>query len=101
DLLGPKFSEPLKLAASDRVAAEFSLFRDYSCLEIFRALAAGACLINLPGEAALPPRKLAALLRNQGATVVQLSAGTVARLVRDFPWAFKAVRLILYEGLFL
>jgi Holliday junction resolvase len=41
--------------------------------------------VNVAGRFFLPPRKLASILRNHGATVLRAPASVVARVASEFP----------------
>ncbi|RKH11041.1 amino acid adenylation domain-containing protein [Corallococcus sp. CA053C] len=86
-----------RLTGADRVAHVSGFSDDAACVELFGALAVGAGVVLFPGGAALPPRKAATLLRDQGVTVLFASASTLERLAREFPWALRAPRLLLCD----
>jgi amino acid adenylation domain-containing protein len=88
-------SSQLKIGESDRVAHVLSFAREIAGLEMFRTLAAGACLVALSNSMA--PRKLAALLRDLKITVWWASSSLLETLQREFPWALKHVRQVVCE----
>jgi amino acid adenylation domain-containing protein len=97
-LFGPALSTEsgqLKIRKSDRVAQMLSFAREVSGLEMFRTLAAGACLVALSKTSA--PRKVAALLRDQKITVWWASSSLLEPVAREFPWALKNVRQVVCE----
>jgi amino acid adenylation domain-containing protein len=97
-LLGPALSSDsgqLQISESDRVAQVLSLAREVASLEMFRTLAAGACLVALSNTMA--PRKLAALLRDQKITIWWAPSSLLETVQREFPWALKHVRQVVCE----
>lgn len=94
-LRGPAFGKGLDIQSSDTVALEISFFQEAACLDVFTALASGACIVEIPSEPPLPPRKFAMLLRDNAATILMTSAAVLQRLSSDFPWALKNLRLII------
>jgi len=98
-LFGPALSESgqLKISESDRVAQVLSFAREVGGLEMFRTLAAGACLVALPNPQALAPRKLASVLRDQKITIWWACSSLLETVAREFPWAFKNVRQVVCE----
>jgi len=98
-LCGPALSQnlpELEIGESDRVALACGFSQEAASIEIFRTLARGACVVTLP-HVSLPPRKLAALLRDQKVTVLWTSGVALESLAREFPWALKTVRRIFCE----
>ena len=85
-----------EIIAVDRVAQRIDFTSEVSGLELFRTLAAGACVVSLP-LTPLPPRDLAALIRDSAATVLWIQAATLEQLARKFPRALKDLRLIFCE----
>jgi len=85
-----------EIMAVDRVAQPIDFAREVSGLEVFRTLARGACVVCIPCKP-LPPRDLAALLRNHAATVLWVQASVLEQLARKFPRALKDLRLIFCE----
>ena len=83
----------LGIGSGDRVAHASTLLEDAAMLEIFGPLAAGATVVLLP--ASLPPRALAEAIREHEITVTFASAANAERLAREFPWAFRTLRLML------
>ena len=66
-------------------------------LEVFRVLAAGGCVVEVPRGGAVGPRGVAGQLREHGVTVWWAEAGMVERVGREFPWGLKSVRRIMCE----
>jgi non-ribosomal peptide synthetase component F len=97
-LVPPSFGPALNLTAADRVALVVDFAYDLPGLSLFHILGAGACVLGLPNRPALPPRKIAALLRDWEATILLAPAGCLAILARDFPWALNKLRLVLCDG---
>ncbi|MBZ5523304.1 MAG: amino acid adenylation domain-containing protein [Acidobacteriia bacterium] len=83
-------------APSERVALTWSFAQEIGSLEMFRVLARGAQLVDL-GRGLRAPRKLAALLRDQGVTEWWTTAASLESVAREFPWALKKVRQIVCE----
>lgn len=79
------------IKGDDRVALRINFSEDAGVLEIFRALAAGACIVELP-EDSLLPRKLAEVIRKNAVSVLYASGRTLEKLARDFRHALKGVR---------
>ena len=99
-LFGPALSAQsgqLKISESDRVAQVLSFAREVVGLEMFRTLAAGACIVALPNTPTLAPRKLASVLRDQKITVWWASSSLLEIVGREFPWALKNVRQVVCE----
>jgi len=80
------------ISESDRVALRLNFSHELIPLEMFSAVAAGACVVELSD---LPPRMLADLLRDQAVTVLFVSASILERLSSEFPRSLSKVRLIL------
>jgi amino acid adenylation domain-containing protein/non-ribosomal peptide synthase protein (TIGR01720 family) len=95
-LIASVSAQGTQIMAVDRVA----LLIDFACevggLEVFRTLATGACVVSIPRKP-LPPRDLAALIRDHAATVLWAQAPMLEQLARKFPRAFKDLRLIFCE----
>src|SRR5579863_4587964 len=87
----------LGLKKIERVAQACTFSRESGSVEIFRTLARGACLVSLPIHPPLPPRKLAALLRDQRVAVLWTSASALEPLGREFPWCLKNIEQIFCE----
>jgi amino acid adenylation domain-containing protein len=83
----------LAVSAADRVAHASSLLEDSALFELFAPLAAGGTVVILPPS--LPPRALADRIREHEITVVFATAAKAERLAREFPWAFRTLRLVL------
>ena len=96
-LSGVGFGGECGIEAADHVGLSLNFQQEGSCLEMFRTLAAGACVVEVGRGGALPPRKLAALLREQAVTVLWASAAVVERVAREFPWALKKLRMMICE----
>ncbi|MBZ5521196.1 MAG: non-ribosomal peptide synthase/polyketide synthase [Acidobacteriia bacterium] len=86
-----------EIAAEDRVALSLGLDQEAGTLEAFRALAVGACVVEVRRHPALAPRKLAGLLRDQGVTMWRAAAASLDRVATEFPWALKNVRRVVCE----
>jgi thioesterase domain-containing protein/acyl-coenzyme A synthetase/AMP-(fatty) acid ligase/acyl carrier protein len=97
ELSGTKFAGKLGIKESDHVAHRVRFSHDVSCMEVFRALAQGACVVNVGSRRALSPRKFASVLRDEGVTVLWTTAPVLERTAREFPWALKSVRHIVCE----
>lgn len=91
------FAPGLDLDASDRVAGHFTFSHDLNCLEVFRALSMGGCVVGISPSAFISPRKLATLLRDHSVTVLWTKAAMLERLVREFPQSLKSVRRIICD----
>ena len=89
-------AEGTEIMAVDRVAQRIDFTSELSGFEIFRTLATGACVVSLP-RTPLPPRDLAALIRDSAATVLWIQASVLEQLARKFPRALKDLRLIFCE----
>jgi amino acid adenylation domain-containing protein len=81
----------------DRLALEITFTRESGCLQVFRGLCVGACLVSVPNHQPLPPRKLAGLLRDQGITVFWSSARILERVSQEFPSSLDKLRLVVCE----
>jgi amino acid adenylation domain-containing protein/non-ribosomal peptide synthase protein (TIGR01720 family) len=86
----------LALNTDDRVANTVDPAPAETCFEIFATLASGGCLVSIPRQA-LPPRKLAELLREQRVTVLVTQSAVFSRVAAQFPMALKKVRLIIVK----
>ena len=87
----------LETGESDRVALTFTFAQEAVSLQIFRILARGACVVSLPVDPPLPPRKLANLLRDQRISILWTLKSVLERVGREFPLAWKGVRQIMCE----
>ncbi|MGZ7081712.1 MAG: amino acid adenylation domain-containing protein [Candidatus Angelobacter sp.] len=86
-----------EVSESDRVALTFTFAQEAASLQVFRTLARGACLVSLPVNPPLAPRKLASLLRDQRVSILWTSKSVLERVGRDFPLALKGVRQIVCD----
>ena len=80
----------------ERVALVWSFAPEAASVEMFRALARGAQVVEL-SDGMRAPRKLAALLRNQGVTAWWTNAARLERVAREFPWALTKIQKIMCE----
>ena len=80
----------------ERVALVWSFAPEAASVEMFRALARGAQVVEL-SDGMRAPRKLAALLRNQGVTVWWTNTARLERVAREFPWALTKIQKIMCE----
>ena len=81
----------------ERVGMSLRLDQEVGGLEVFRVLAAGGCVVEVPRGGAVGPRGVAGQLREHGVTVWWAEAGMVERVGREFPWGLKSVRRIVCE----
>ena len=81
----------------DRVGMSLRLDQEVGGLEVFRVLAGGGCVVEVPRGVAAGPRQMAGLLRDHGVTVWWAEPGMVERVGREFPWGLKSVRRIMCE----
>ena len=81
----------------ERVGMSLRLDQEVGGLEVFRVLAAGGCVVEVPRGGAVGPRQVAGQLREHGVTVWWAEAGMVERVGREFPWGLKSVRRIVCE----
>jgi amino acid adenylation domain-containing protein/non-ribosomal peptide synthase protein (TIGR01720 family) len=89
-LSGPELQQENRAhRESERVAQRLGFAREAECLEWWRTLVGGGCLVSV--DDGLPPRKLANLLREQKVTVLRAPATSIERMAREFPWALKNV----------
>jgi acyl-coenzyme A synthetase/AMP-(fatty) acid ligase/acyl carrier protein len=85
----------LQIEPSDRVGYVSTLWQQGWLAEVFAPLAAGATVVILPNASSLPPRKFAALLRDNRLTILSTHSAALRRLAKEFPWAINSVRIIL------
>jgi amino acid adenylation domain-containing protein len=96
-LCDPTFVAELSIKESDRVALALSCSQELAWLELFRVLACGACVVNVPSRPALAPRQFANLLREQKVTVLWAAGPLLERVGREFASALKGVRQIICD----
>jgi amino acid adenylation domain-containing protein/non-ribosomal peptide synthase protein (TIGR01720 family) len=87
----------LEVNESDRVALTFAFAQEAASLQMLRTIARGACLISLPVNPPLAPRKMVSLLRDQRVSILWTSKSVLERMGREFPLALKSVRRIMCE----
>ncbi|HET9282166.1 MAG TPA: amino acid adenylation domain-containing protein, partial [Candidatus Angelobacter sp.] len=95
-LSSPIFPELEAIAPADRIALSFNFWNELTSLTSFHALAAGAGVVDT-GSTPLPPRRFAALLKDKAVSVLFSSVTQVERIAREFPRAFKGVRLLVCQ----
>jgi thioesterase domain-containing protein/acyl carrier protein len=81
----------------NRVAHACTFSREVAVIEIFRTLARGDCVVDIPVQPLLAPRKLASLIQDQKVTTLWISASALEPLAREFPWTLNLVRQIFCE----
>ncbi len=86
------------VAASDRVAQLANVSFDASNFEIWGALLNGACLVGLPREAVLSPRRLGEEIRGRRISVLFLTTALFHRVAREAQTAFSPLRLLIFGG---
>jgi non-ribosomal peptide synthetase component F len=85
------------LGAEDRVAMSLGFAQESGGLEMFRALAAGGCVVEVRRQPGLAPGRVAGLLRSQGVTVWWAEPALLERVGVEFPGSLKSVRRVLCE----
>jgi amino acid adenylation domain-containing protein/non-ribosomal peptide synthase protein (TIGR01720 family) len=83
---------------SDRIAQASNASFDAATFEIWGALLNGACLVGVSREASLSPRDLAAVLREQGVTILFLTTALFNAVAREDASAFSGLRHLLFGG---
>ncbi len=91
-------SDYVRLGAGDQVAQASNASFDAATFEVWGALLNGARLVGVPREAALEPRALAALLREEEITTLFVTTALFHQLAREVPAGFAGVRHLLFGG---
>jgi amino acid adenylation domain-containing protein len=91
------YGPDLQLAPSDITALYPGQSGNVAFFDLCAVLAAGARIVCVPGRPLVPPRRLAALLRDRRVTVLFAPVSVLERLAREFPWAFETLRLIFCD----
>lgn len=88
----------IQVEASDRVAQSSNISFDISTFEIWGALLNGAQLIGITNGAVLAPQCFAEEFLVRGISVSFLATAVFQHIVREVPWAFRAMRSLLVGG---
>jgi amino acid adenylation domain-containing protein len=83
---------------TDRVAHASNISFDAATFEIWGALLNGASLIVVPIDVLLAPRRLAAMIREQGITTAFLTTSLFNQYASDLPRAFEPLRHLIVGG---
>lgn len=93
-LLPRTFASTAGILETDRIGINVRLCgEDGTLSELLRCLALGATLVDLGDRHT--PRKLAITLRNEAVTVLHPRTEELVRLVREFNWSLKTLRMIV------
>ena len=88
----------LAVGPGDRVAQVANASFDAAAWEVWSALTNGACLVGVPRDVVLAPRRLAAELAERSISAVLLTTSVFNQLAREVPGAFAGVRLGFFGG---
>ena len=91
-------TDHLQVRAGDRMSFGSNIAFDAATLEIWSALASGACLVGLGREELLDPRRLAAALAARRLSVAFFTTALFNQLARDAPGALGALRTVGFGG---
>jgi non-ribosomal peptide synthetase component F/acyl carrier protein len=91
------YGPELKLVPSDVAVLYPGHNGNGAFFDLCALMAAGAHAIGCPARPPVPPRRLAALLRDRRVTLLFAPVAVLERLAREFPWAFETLRLILCD----
>lgn len=96
-LCGASFGTAFDYKPEDRIALTIHFSHETGALQVFAALAAGACAVNLVQKPALSPFEISKLLQEQKVTVLCGSAALLDRMARSFSAGLKKLRLVLCD----
>src|SRR5207344_2345371 len=96
-LSGANFGPALDYRAEDRIALAINFSHETAALQVFAALATGACAVNLTQKPALSPWQISKLLQDQRVTVLCAQAELLDRMARSFSVGLKKLRLIVCD----
>ncbi len=88
----------LPMTADDVVVFSSNPTFDGTTIEIWGALAAGACVVVLESDVLVDPRRLEAALRDQGVTVLGMTTALFKAVARHRPGAFASLRVASFGG---
>ncbi len=86
------------LGPEDRVAQASSSTFDAATFEVWGALLCGGVLVGIPREVTLAPARFAASLREGRVSALFLTTALFNQMARETPWAFGALRYLLFGG---